>query len=198
MTFDAHAVTYTDIIRLRRNDMLAAVEHQPVLKKRLRLLGIKRLFHDEVMAYCRAVAALETGVTARAADIFGVDQRSLHYYAKLVALYGADGRGLWDRNWTLEGKPQKRIEAAKAGSPWSACERAGGLQRPQRASRCPAQVIQRAGRSYIARRRFKKLIASAILMAKSGSLATLGSVHYKPEKRKPAASKVPTRLSECT
>lgn len=125
LTYDARAVTYTDMVVIARADIQQALVAHPAIQQRFRLFGLKRLFRDEVVAYAKAFVSLRDGVQMKL-DL-SMDERPLHYYKRLQALYGSSGLGL--RN--PKAHTEERIHAA--------------------------MVVQRYVRGWMARTKFRKL-----------------------------------------
>ena len=93
VAYSAHAVTFCDLYTLKRDVLLATLKHFPEMLSHFKLLSLRRLFFDEVMAYTKAYRTLEKdGKYAVLAS--PMDERPAFYLEKLRIEYGEDGEGM--------------------------------------------------------------------------------------------------------
>ena len=105
VAYSAHSVTFVDLYSLDRDVLVTALNYFPDQNKHFRVLSLKRIFNDEIMAYTKAYRALrDRGVDAEFHD--SMDERPAFFLVKLRTLYGVDGAGL--RPW--EKKSYKRFQ----------------------------------------------------------------------------------------
>ena len=93
VAYSAHAVTFCDLYTIERDVLLTALKHFPDMASHFRLLSLRRVFFDEVMAYTKAYRTLEEdGEYAELSS--SMDERPGFYLKKLRIEYGEDGAGL--------------------------------------------------------------------------------------------------------
>ena len=93
VAYSAHAVTFCDLYTIERDVLLTALKHFPEMSSHFKLLSLRRLFFDEVMAYTKAYRTLEEdGEYAELTS--SMDERPGFYLKKLRIEYGEDGAGL--------------------------------------------------------------------------------------------------------
>ena len=93
VAYSAHAVTFCDLYTIERDVLLTALKHFPEMASHFKLLSLRRLFFDEVMAYTKAYRALEEDGKHAVLDS-AMDERPAFYLEKLRIEYGEDGEGM--------------------------------------------------------------------------------------------------------
>ena len=101
VTYQAHAVTFCDLYSIERDVMVAALAHFPDVKSHFRIMSLRKIFYDEVIAYSVAYKALEDdGADADVSS--NMDDRPAFYLDKLRKQYGYDGAGLREDGLKLQ------------------------------------------------------------------------------------------------
>ena len=93
VAYSAHAVTYADMYYFDRAQLLSALYYFPDMKRHFQVLSVKRVFHDEVMAYATAFRALRDDGASATLDN-PMDERPAAYLKKLRSIFGHDGAGM--------------------------------------------------------------------------------------------------------
>ena len=93
VAYSAHAVTFCDLYTIQRDVLLTALKHFPEMSQHFKVLSLRRLFFDEVMAYTKAYRTLEEeGKYAKLTST--MDERPAFYLEKLRIEFGEDGEGM--------------------------------------------------------------------------------------------------------
>eukprot|EP00242_Pyramimonas_sp_CCMP2087_P007288 CAMPEP_0198207028 /NCGR_PEP_ID=MMETSP1445-20131203/10522_1 /TAXON_ID=36898 /ORGANISM="Pyramimonas sp., Strain CCMP2087" /LENGTH=895 /DNA_ID=CAMNT_0043879923 /DNA_START=635 /DNA_END=3319 /DNA_ORIENTATION=+ len=103
--YSCHAITYLHCSSLAQENLQVILDKFPSVKHSFRLLGLRAIFREEVIAYCIAMRTLDLKrikeersnlisdddhialEQARVSDLFSKSERSEHYYWKLCLLY---------------------------------------------------------------------------------------------------------------
>ena len=106
VAYSAHAVTFCDLYSIERDVLLTALKHFPEMRSHFKLLALRRLFFDEVMAYTKAYRTLhDEGINAELTS--NMDERPAFYLEKLRIEFGDDGAGMGDEGRRLQRQKTK-------------------------------------------------------------------------------------------